>query len=76
MRVSTRARRPTPTQDTRPQFPGLVMWASYPGSTGYVTTLDATQLQGDIAEIVAVKGTLTDLEQTTLEGYLKKKYGL
>jgi hypothetical protein len=34
------------------------------------------QLQGDIAEIIAVKGTLTDPEQTRLEGYLKKKYGL
>lgn len=128
--------------DTGPEFPGFFMWASYPGSTGYVTRLDATQvvgsdgglndgtmrlvgtrkngmnyeirvggnqvsllsdagipdpaafnanglpafiggreaqiqqLQGDIAEIIAMKGTLTDLEQTTLEGYLKKKYGL
>ncbi|MDB5220406.1 MAG: hypothetical protein JWO86_8333 [Myxococcaceae bacterium] len=128
--------------DTGPQFPGLFMWAGYPGSTGYETRLDVTQaigsdsglndgtmrlvgtrrsgmsyelrvggnqvslltdagiedpaafnaaglpafiggreaqiqqLQGDIAEIVAVKGTLTDLEQTTLEGYLAKKFGL
>jgi hypothetical protein len=34
------------------------------------------QLQGDIAEIIAVKGTLTDPEQLRLEDYLKKKYGL
>lgn len=128
--------------DTGPEFPGFFMWASYPGSTGYVTRFNASQalesdsglndgvmrvvgtrrsgtnyelrvggnqvdllsdasvpdpdafnaaglpafiggreaaiqqLQGDIAEIIAVKGTLTDVEQTTLEGYLKKKYGL
>ncbi len=34
------------------------------------------QLLGDIAEIVAVKGTLTDPEQTRLETYFKTKYGL
>lgn len=128
--------------DTPPEFPGFFMWASYPGSTGYVTRFNASQalesdgglndgvmrlvgtrrsganyelrvsgtkvdmlsdasipdpdafnaagmpafiggrdapiqqLQGDIAEIVAIKGTLTDVEQTTLEAYLKKKYGL
>ncbi|MDB4937257.1 MAG: hypothetical protein JWP87_4229 [Labilithrix sp.] len=128
--------------DNGPPAPGFFMWASYPGSTGYVTRLDENQvtgsdgglndgtmrlvgarragnslelrvsgnqvslladagiadpagfnaagipafiggreaqlqqLRGDIAEIVAVKGVLTDLEQTTLEVYLKKKYGL
>ena len=128
--------------DTDPEYPGFFMWASYPGSTGYVTRLAASQaiqsdsglndgvmrlvgtrrngkayelrvsgkqvdlqpdssiadpdafnaaglpafiggreaaiqqLQGDIAEIVAVKGTLTDPEQTRLEGYFKTKYGL
>jgi hypothetical protein len=128
--------------DTGPEFPGFFMWASYPGSTGYVTRFNASQaiesdgglndgvmrlvgtrragmnyelrvsgtkvdgltdasvpdpdafnaaglpafiggreapiqqLQGDIAEIIAIKGTLTDPEQTTLEAYLKKKYGL
>lgn len=34
------------------------------------------QLHGDIAEIIAVKGTLSDAEQTQLEAYLKSKYGL
>jgi hypothetical protein len=128
--------------DTDPEYPGFFMWASYPGSTGYVTRVNASQalesdsglndgvmrlvgtrrsgtnyelrvegstvdlrsdasvpdpdafnaaglpafiggreaaiqqLQGDIAEIIAVKGTLTDVEQTTLEAYLKKKFGL
>jgi len=32
-------------------------------------------LKGDIAEIIAVKGTLTDAEQTSVETYLKAKYG-
>lgn len=128
--------------DSYPEYPGFFMWANYPGSTGYATRLDATQvlksdggkndgvtrlvgarktgsnyelrlnseqvdlqldasvpdasafnapdgaaviggrpaatqqLHGDIAEIIAVKGTLTEQEQTALETYLKSKYGL
>lgn len=34
------------------------------------------QLQGDIAEILAVKGTLSAGEQASLETYLKAKYGM
>jgi hypothetical protein len=33
-------------------------------------------LQGDIAEVIGVKGTLTDPELANLQAYLKKKYGL
>jgi len=33
-------------------------------------------LQGDISEVVAVKGTLTDAEMTNLQAYLKAKYSL
>lgn len=33
-------------------------------------------LKGDIAEIVAVKGAITDPDVATLDGYFKTKYGL
>jgi hypothetical protein len=33
-------------------------------------------LQGDIAEIAGLKGTVSDKEQSDLEAYLKSKYGL
>jgi hypothetical protein len=33
-------------------------------------------LKGDIAEIVGLKGTVSDPEQADLEAYLKSKYGL
>ncbi len=36
----------------------------------------AQALKGDIAEIVVVKGTLSDPNLATLEGYLKAKYAL
>ena len=50
----------------RPLFIGGV-----PGTTTVSQALD-----GDIAEIVAVHGALSDAELTQLEAYLKTKYGL
>jgi hypothetical protein len=42
---------------------------------GYMTSGFAA-LDGDIAEVIAVKGTLASGDRTTIESYLQSKYGL
>jgi hypothetical protein len=46
------------------------------GHNGYSTTPGLQAFAGDIAEIVAVHGTVSDAELASLEAYLMDKYGL
>jgi hypothetical protein len=47
------------------------------GATGYSGVVGTSQLlHGDIAEIVAVQGTVSDTDMGSLEAYFKSKYGL
>ena len=47
------------------------------GQNGYGTpAAENQQLHGDLAEEVAVRGSLTPDELSDLEGYLKSRYGL
>jgi hypothetical protein len=47
-----------------------------PVSVGGTTNGQGIRLDGDIAEILAVKGTLATSDRTGIESYLKMKYGL
>jgi hypothetical protein len=56
-----------------------VSGAGYPatiGQNGYQPTTDFQQLYGDIAEMIAVRGALTDTELASLEQYLKDRYAI
>jgi hypothetical protein len=46
------------------------------GYNGYNPSPGFQAFKGDIAEIVAVKGPVTDAELQSLESYLKSKYAL
>jgi hypothetical protein len=46
------------------------------GHNGYVTSAGFQAYQGELSEICAVKGTLTDDELRALESYLLRKYDL
>jgi hypothetical protein len=46
------------------------------GHNGYDPSSGFQAYKGDIAEIVAVKGTVSDAELASLEAYLMDKYGL
>jgi hypothetical protein len=46
------------------------------GQNGYTPNSGFQALKGDIAEIVAIKGPITDADLGKLEGYLMTKYGL
>jgi hypothetical protein len=43
---------------------------------GLMSSLPAAALDGDIAEVIAVKGTLSSTDLTNVESYLTTKYGL
>ncbi|MEO8799396.1 MAG: hypothetical protein ABI551_16010, partial [Polyangiaceae bacterium] len=47
-----------------------------PAFIGGRDSVDFQNLNGDIAEMIAVKGTVSDIEQAEIEAYLKAKYGL
>ncbi len=52
---------------------------SAPGTPVYIGAIGNGvyyRLNGDIAEMIAVKGAITDPDLASLEGYLKAKYGL
>ncbi len=54
-----------------------VGWSGNIGQNGYGTPgAENQQLHGDLAEEVAVRGSLTPEELSDLEGYLKSRYGL
>ncbi len=46
------------------------------GANGGNTSPEFQQVHGDIAELVAVNGTLTASDLASLEGYLKDRYGV
>ena len=50
--------------------------ATIVGHNGYNPLSGFQAFKGDIAEIVAVKGTISDAELASLEGYLIDRYGL
>ena len=53
--------------------------ANAAGTPSYVGGRDGANfqnLEGDVAEMLGIKGTVTDFEQTDIEAYLKAKYGL
>jgi hypothetical protein len=51
-------------------------WAGIIGQDGYNPTPGFQALQGDIAEMIAVQGTLADADLRKLECHLLLKYGL
>jgi hypothetical protein len=59
-------------------FPdGGVVDVSAPDASFYIGARPTgAQLKGDVAEVLGVKGTLSDADVEALEAYLKKKYGL
>jgi len=56
-------------------FPGDLSEAQNGVTLGY-NQVRGIGLIGDIAEVVAVKGTLSDADLTSLESYLRAKYNL
>jgi hypothetical protein len=46
------------------------------GHNGYQLTAGFQALKGDVFEIVAIKGTISDADLAKLESYLRSKYGL
>jgi mono/diheme cytochrome c family protein len=52
------------------------MPAALGGHNGYNRALGFQAFKGDIAEMVAVKGTVTDAEFQSIEAYLMSKYAL
>jgi hypothetical protein len=57
--------------DPNQNFPQVRIGADLFGGQGMFG-----RLNGDIAEMLAVKGALSSNDQSGLEGYLKSKYGL
>ncbi len=47
-----------------------------PSFIGGRDSVNFQNLDGDVAEMVGLKGTISDAEQTKIEAYLKAKYGL
>lgn len=67
--------------DGAPAFSYPAAGGSY--AAGYINTIGnyfsdaaARWLNGEIAEVIAYSGTLTEAERKRIEGYLKAKYGL
>jgi hypothetical protein len=59
-----------PIDVSAPGMPAII------GQNGYVPNPGSEALQGDIAEVVAVRGTVSDSDLRSLECHLMLKYGL